>query len=143
VELPREAVAELIASDDLPCEEAAVVAAVRAWFDHDAAGRAGALKELVPLIRWPLLPVAVRVRARDCDGVGAARRRRGVAGAATAARAVAAALVASQTCETLLRLRGCCGEGDEVPTRLVEGRIDRVQAAGDALAAASSWRRQW
>jgi hypothetical protein len=38
VELPREAVAELIGSDDLPCEEAAVVAAVRAWSDHDAAG---------------------------------------------------------------------------------------------------------
>ena len=89
----------------------------------------------------------VSVRARDRDGVGAARRRRGVAGAATAARAVAAALVASQTCETLLMLRGCCGEGDEVPTRLVEGRIDRVRAAGDAyayaLALASSWRRQW
>jgi hypothetical protein len=61
VELPREAVAELIASDDLPCEEAVVVAAVRAWFDHNIAGRAGALKSLVPLIRWPLLPVAVQL----------------------------------------------------------------------------------
>ena len=58
VELPREAVAELIASDDLDVKEAVVVAAVRAWFDHDDAGRASALTSLVPLIRWPLLPVA-------------------------------------------------------------------------------------
>ena len=62
VELPCEAVAELIASEDLPCEEAAVVEAVRAWFTHDAAGRAGALKSLVPLIRWPLLSVATRLQ---------------------------------------------------------------------------------
>jgi len=62
VELPREAVAQLIASDDLPVKEETVVAAVRAWFDHDAAGRAGALKSLVPLLRWPLLPVAARLQ---------------------------------------------------------------------------------
>jgi hypothetical protein len=57
LELPCEAVAEVIGSDDLPVEEAAVLAAVRAWFDHDGAGRAGSLKALVPLVRWPLLPV--------------------------------------------------------------------------------------
>jgi hypothetical protein len=61
LELPCEAVAELIGSDDLPVEEAAVLAAVRAWFDHDAAGRASALKVLVPLVRWPLLPVPVQL----------------------------------------------------------------------------------
>ena len=65
VELPREAVAELIGSDDLPCAEEAVVAAVRAWFDHDAAGRAGALKSLVPLIRWSLLPVAAQLQLKS------------------------------------------------------------------------------
>jgi hypothetical protein len=57
LELPCEAVAEVIGSDDLPVEEEQVLAAVRAWFDHDGAGRAGSLKALVPLVRWPLLPV--------------------------------------------------------------------------------------
>ena len=61
VELSREAVVELIGSDDLPVKEEVVVAAVRAWFDHDAAGRASALKSLAPLIRWPLLPVATQM----------------------------------------------------------------------------------
>ena len=56
-----ESVAELIVSEDLPCKEEAVVAAVRAWFEHDAAERASALKSLVPLIRWPLLPVAAQL----------------------------------------------------------------------------------
>jgi hypothetical protein len=37
-----------------------VVSAVRAWFDHDAAGRRTALQALVPLVRWPLLPVALQ-----------------------------------------------------------------------------------
>ena len=41
----------------------AVVAAVRSWFEHDAAGRAGALESLVPLIRWSLLPVAAQPAA--------------------------------------------------------------------------------
>ena len=44
-------------SDDLFAEEADVVSAVRSWFEHDAAGRKGALKTLLPLIRWPRLPV--------------------------------------------------------------------------------------
>eukprot|EP01046_Picozoa_sp_COSAG06_P042347 COSAG06_NODE_5383_length_3512_cov_5.006739_3_plen_281_part_01 len=55
LELPCEAVAEVIGSDDLPVEEAAVVSAVRAWFDHDASGRAGSLKVLLPLVRWSQL----------------------------------------------------------------------------------------
>jgi hypothetical protein len=59
LELPSGVVAGLIGSDDLPVEETAVLAAVRAWFDHDASGRAGSLKTLVALVRWPLLPVAV------------------------------------------------------------------------------------
>jgi hypothetical protein len=62
LELSCEAVAEVIRSDDLPVEEAAVVSAVRAWFDHDAAGRAWALKMLVPLVRWPLLPVDAQLQ---------------------------------------------------------------------------------
>ena len=60
--LPQEVVAEVIGRDDLPVEEAAVLRAVRAWFDHDAAGRQGALESLLPLIRWPLLPVEVQLR---------------------------------------------------------------------------------
>jgi hypothetical protein len=62
LELPCEAVAEVIGSDDMPVEETAVLAAVRAWFDHDKAARAGSLTTLVPLVRWPLLPVEVRLQ---------------------------------------------------------------------------------
>jgi hypothetical protein len=65
LELSSEAVAEVIGSDDLAVEEAAVVAAVRAWFDHDAAGRAGSLKVLLPRVRWPLLPVDVQLKLWD------------------------------------------------------------------------------
>ena len=42
VELPCEVVAELIASDDLACDEATVVAAVRSWFAHDTDGQSAA-----------------------------------------------------------------------------------------------------
>jgi hypothetical protein len=62
LELPCEAVVEVIGSDDLAVEEAAVLAAVRAWFDHDGAGRAGSLKVLLPLVRWPLLPVETQLQ---------------------------------------------------------------------------------
>ena len=58
--LPAETVAALIGSDDLPVEEPDVVSAVRSWFDHDAARRKGALSTLMPLIRWPRLPVEAR-----------------------------------------------------------------------------------
>jgi hypothetical protein len=61
LELSGEAVAEVIGSDDLPVEEATVVSAVRAWFDDDAAGRRESVKALVPLVRWPLLPVDVQL----------------------------------------------------------------------------------
>jgi hypothetical protein len=57
LELPCDAVAELVGSDELPVKEEQVLAAVRAWFDHDAVGRAESLKERLPLVRWPLLPV--------------------------------------------------------------------------------------
>ena len=60
--LPCEAVAEVIGSDDLPVEEAVVLAAVRAWFDHDTASRQGSLELLLPLVRWPLLPVETRLK---------------------------------------------------------------------------------
>eukprot|EP01043_Picozoa_sp_COSAG02_P001975 COSAG02_NODE_43_length_45989_cov_93.430181_46_plen_503_part_00 len=58
--LPRQTVASLIASDELPVEELDVVSAVRSWFEHDAEGRKASLKTLVPLVRWPLLPVEAR-----------------------------------------------------------------------------------
>jgi hypothetical protein len=61
LELPCEAVAGVIGSDDLAVEEAAVLAAVRAWFDHDAAGRQDSLAVLLPLVRWPQLPVGVQL----------------------------------------------------------------------------------
>jgi hypothetical protein len=62
LELSCEAVAEVIGSDDLAVEEAAVVAAVRAWFDHDVAGRAGSLTVMMGLVRWPLLPVEAQLK---------------------------------------------------------------------------------
>jgi hypothetical protein len=65
LELPCEAVAEVIGSDDLPVVEAGVVSAVRAWFDHDAASRLGSLALLLPLVRWPLLPLAIQLDLPD------------------------------------------------------------------------------
>jgi hypothetical protein len=62
LELPCQAVVEVIGSDDLAVEEAVVLAAVRAWFDHDASGRAESLKALLPLVRWPLLPVETQLQ---------------------------------------------------------------------------------
>jgi kelch-like protein 30 len=62
LELCCDAVAEVIGSDDLPVEEAAVVSAVRAWFEKDTAGRQESLKALVPLVRWPLLPVDAQLQ---------------------------------------------------------------------------------
>ena len=61
LKLPHEAVSQLVGSDDLPCDEEAVLSAVRAWFEHDAAERAGGLKSLVPLVRWPLLPAKTQL----------------------------------------------------------------------------------
>lgn len=62
LELPRDAVAKVIGSDDLPADEEAVLAAVRAWFNHDVGGRQGSLQTLLPLVRWPLLPVDAQLR---------------------------------------------------------------------------------
>jgi hypothetical protein len=62
LELPCEAVAEVIESDDLAVEEAAVLCAVRAWFDHDGADRQASLQMLLPLLRWPLLPVETQLQ---------------------------------------------------------------------------------
>ena len=58
--MPCETVASLIASDDLPADEQDVVSAVRSWFEHDAERRTGSLRFLLPLVRWPLLPVDTR-----------------------------------------------------------------------------------
>ena len=62
VELPCEAVAQVIGSDDLPLDEEVVLGAVRTWFIHDAVDRQGSLKELLPLVRWPLLPPKLQLR---------------------------------------------------------------------------------
>jgi hypothetical protein len=55
LELPCEALAEVIQRDDLPVDEATVLAAVREWYEHDEAGRQRCLQELVRFVRWPLL----------------------------------------------------------------------------------------
>jgi hypothetical protein len=65
LELPCEVVAEAVGSDDLPVEEEQVLAAVRAWFDHDAESRQESLETLLPLVRWPQLPVAVQLKLPD------------------------------------------------------------------------------
>ena len=57
VELPCGLAAEVIKSDCLPADEEVVLAAVRAWFAHDKRGRQGSLTQLLPLVRWPLLPL--------------------------------------------------------------------------------------
>ena len=59
--LPAETVVGLIGRDELPVDEPDVVSAVRRWFEHDTEGRRESLKELMPLIRWPLLPVDARL----------------------------------------------------------------------------------
>ena len=59
--LPAETVVGLIGRDELPVDEHDVVSVVRRWFEHDAEGRRESLKELMPLIRWPLLPVDARL----------------------------------------------------------------------------------
>ena len=39
-----------------------MLSAVRAWFDHDGAGRQELLPVLLPLVRWPLLPAATQLK---------------------------------------------------------------------------------
>ena len=60
LELPAEALARLLASDDLAMKEGRVLAVLRAWLEHDLAGRKGSLEQLVPLVRFPLLPPDAR-----------------------------------------------------------------------------------
>lgn len=60
-ELSCETVCKLIASESLFEREEIVLAAARRWFEHDVEVRKGSLKDLVPLIRWPLLPVTLRL----------------------------------------------------------------------------------
>ena len=62
LDLPCEVVVEVIGSDDLPVEEETVLSVVRAWFDHNAVDRHESLKVLLPLVRWPLLPVEVQLK---------------------------------------------------------------------------------
>lgn len=62
VELPFERIAELVSSDKLNVAEEGVLAAVRKWFEHDKGTRQRLLEKLVPLIRFPLLPVEVQLK---------------------------------------------------------------------------------
>jgi hypothetical protein len=62
LDLPCEVVAELTGSNNLLVAEEAVLAAVRSWYVHDAASRQASLKALIPLIRWPLLPVETQLK---------------------------------------------------------------------------------
>ena len=49
LELGASSVAKLLESDELMVEsETEVLSALRAWFEHDAVGRQGALEELLP-----------------------------------------------------------------------------------------------
>jgi hypothetical protein len=63
VGLSSSSVAALLGSDELCVEsEEVVLSALRRWYEHDAEGRAGALEELVPLVRFPLLPGGAQQR---------------------------------------------------------------------------------
>eukprot|EP01047_Picozoa_sp_COSAG01_P032685 COSAG01_NODE_2374_length_7803_cov_5.861241_9_plen_506_part_00 len=56
----------LIGSDALCVDsEEAVLSALRRWYEHDVEGRAGALEELVPLVRFPWLRVEAKARLRE------------------------------------------------------------------------------
>ena len=65
VELPCERIAELVSSDKLNVAEEGVLAAVRKWFEHDKGTRHRSLEKLVPLIRFPLLPVEVQLKLHE------------------------------------------------------------------------------
>jgi hypothetical protein len=63
VRLAPSSLGALIESDKLCVEsEEVVLSALRRWYEHDEEGRAGALVELVPRVRFPLLPVEQRLR---------------------------------------------------------------------------------
>jgi hypothetical protein len=63
VGLATSSVVALIGSDKLHAEnEEVVLSALRRWYEHDAGGgRAGALQELVPLVRFPLLSAETKL----------------------------------------------------------------------------------
>jgi hypothetical protein len=63
VGLAPSSVAALIESDRLCVEsEEVVLTALRQWYEHDMEGRLEALEELVPLVRFPLLPAATKLQ---------------------------------------------------------------------------------
>eukprot|EP01047_Picozoa_sp_COSAG01_P002570 COSAG01_NODE_68_length_28978_cov_182.027777_31_plen_523_part_00 len=63
VSLAPPRVAALIGSGKLCVQsEEVVLSALRRWYEHDVEGRVGALEELVPLVRFPLLPAEARLR---------------------------------------------------------------------------------
>eukprot|EP01047_Picozoa_sp_COSAG01_P011117 COSAG01_NODE_485_length_16397_cov_48.193827_10_plen_594_part_00 len=63
VRLAPSSLGALIESDKLCVEsEEVVLSALRRWYEHDEEGRTGALVELVPRVRFPLLPVEQRLR---------------------------------------------------------------------------------
>jgi hypothetical protein len=65
VDLPSSTVVALLGSDKLCVKsEEAVLSALRRWYEHDTEGRVGALEELVPLVRFPLLPAQAQLQLR-------------------------------------------------------------------------------
>lgn len=62
LDLPPEVVAAVLRSDALHATEDRVVTAVREWFGRDMDSRLSSLRDLVPLIRWPLLPAKARLQ---------------------------------------------------------------------------------
>jgi hypothetical protein len=66
LELSAASLAELLRSDELRLQsEDDALGALRTWFEHDAAARQSSLDELVPLIRFPQLPVAAQLQLRS------------------------------------------------------------------------------
>eukprot|EP01047_Picozoa_sp_COSAG01_P029033 COSAG01_NODE_1976_length_8750_cov_16.090625_10_plen_479_part_00 len=63
VRLASSSVAALIGSDELRVRsEEVVLSALRRWYEHDVEGRVSALQTLVPLVRFPLLPMEVQLQ---------------------------------------------------------------------------------
>jgi hypothetical protein len=54
-------VAKLLEGDEISVSETEVLAAVRAWVQHDAAARRPALRLLLPCVRFPTLPDTAQV----------------------------------------------------------------------------------
>jgi len=56
--MPAELLLELVASDSLRAKEPLVLDAVLSWVRHDQEGRKQYLAKLLPLVRFPLMPVS-------------------------------------------------------------------------------------